>query len=98
MSLILIASERFSEHQTPPGHPESPDRSRVFDLVANKWRRQGGEVVAPRAATEEQLAHVHDAEYLRRVAAAAGRAVAFDPDTYTSPETYDVALIAAGAG
>ncbi len=97
MSLILIASERFAEHQTPPGHPESPERARVLDGVANEWRRLRGEVVAPRAATEEQLARVHDPAYLRRVAATAGRAFAFDPDTYTSPESSEVALLAAGA-
>jgi acetoin utilization deacetylase AcuC-like enzyme len=97
MSLILISSERFAEHQTPPGHPESPERAAVMNLVAQEWRRQQGEVVAPRLATEEQLARVHDADYLRRIAATAGRAVSLDPDTYTSPETCEVALLAAGA-
>jgi acetoin utilization deacetylase AcuC-like enzyme len=97
MSLILITSERFGEHQTPPGHPESPERAAVMDAVAQAWRQQGGEVVAPRVATAEQLARVHDEAYLRRLAAVAGRAVALDPDTYTSPETVDVAALAAGA-
>src|SRR5262245_55424616 len=97
MSLVLISSERFAEHQTPPGHPESPERARAFDAVSTEWRRQRGEVVAPRAATDEQLARVHDEAYLRKFAALAGHAVALDPDTYTSPETYDVARLAAGA-
>jgi acetoin utilization deacetylase AcuC-like enzyme len=96
MPLILIASERFAEHQTPLGHPESPERAEVMNLVAGRWR-QHGEVVAPRVATREQLARVHDAEHLRRMSETAGSAVALDPDTYTSPETYDVALLAAGA-
>lgn len=97
MPLVLISSERFAEHQTPPGHPESPERARVLDAVAGEWRRQRGEVVAPRMATEEQLARVHDEEYLRKLAALAGRAVALDPDTYTSPETYEIAHLAGGA-
>jgi acetoin utilization deacetylase AcuC-like enzyme len=97
MPLIVVASPRFAEHQTPPGHPESPARARVMDEVADAWRERGGEVVAPRAATTEQLARVHDAEYLRTIAATAGRPVAFDPDTFTSPESTDVALLAAGA-
>lgn len=97
MSFIVISSERFAEHQTPPGHPESPERAEVMDVVANEWRRRGGEVVAPREVTSEQLARVHDTEYLRRVAETAGSAVALDPDTYTSPETYDIARLAAGA-
>ena len=61
MALVLISSERFGEHQTPPGHPESPERADVMEVIANAWRAKGGEVVAPRAATREQLARVHDA-------------------------------------
>jgi acetoin utilization deacetylase AcuC-like enzyme len=97
MSLILIATPRFAEHVTPPGHPECPERAEVMDAVADRWRKRGGEVVAPREATREQLARVHESEYLQRISEAAGQAVAFDPDTYTSPETTEVALLAAGA-
>jgi acetoin utilization deacetylase AcuC-like enzyme len=97
MSLILISSERFAEHQTPPGHPESPERAEVMDLVAAEWLRQGGELVAPPPVTNEQLARVHAEAYLQRIADAAGTARALDQDTYTSPETYDIARLAAGA-
>jgi acetoin utilization deacetylase AcuC-like enzyme len=97
MSLIVISSERFVDHQTPPGHPEAPERATVMDVVAGEWRRRGGEVVAPRTATHEQLARVHDEAYLRRIAATAGTARALDHDTYTSPDSYEVALLAAGA-
>lgn len=97
MSLIVIASHRFTEHETPPGHPERTERAEVMDVVAARWRDRGGELVAPRAATHEQLARVHDEEYLRRIAATAGQAVSLDPDTYTSPETHDIALLAAGS-
>jgi len=97
MPLILIGSDRFAEHQTPPGHPERPERAEVMDVIAGRWREHGGEVVAPRAATRDQLARVHDADYLRRISETAGRAVALDPDTYTSPESHDIALLAAGA-
>jgi len=97
MSLIVVSSERFAEHQTPPGHPESPERAAAMDVVANEWRRRHGEVVAPREATREQLARVHDPAYLKRIEETAGIAIALDPDTYTSPETYEVARLAAGA-
>ena len=53
--------------------------------------------MAPREATREQLARVHDAAYLQRLSETAGQAVALDPDTYTSPESHEVALLAAGA-
>jgi acetoin utilization deacetylase AcuC-like enzyme len=97
MSLIIVSSERFAEHQTPPGHPESPERADVMDVVANEWRRRKGEIVAPRAATREQLARVHDPDYLKRIDETAGVAMALDPDTYTSPETAEIARLAAGA-
>jgi acetoin utilization deacetylase AcuC-like enzyme len=95
--MILIHSSRFAEHQTPPGHPERPERAEVMDAVAARWLERGVEVVAPPLATCEQLSRVHDPEYLRRIAETAGRALSLDPDTYTSPESYEVALLAAGA-
>jgi acetoin utilization deacetylase AcuC-like enzyme len=98
MSLILISSDRFAEHQMPPGHPERPERAEVMEVVASRWQKRGGEVTAPHVATNEQLSRVHTAEYIASIAATAGRAVALDPDTYTSPESHGIALLAAGAG
>jgi acetoin utilization deacetylase AcuC-like enzyme len=97
VSLILVHTEHFAEHQTPPGHPERPERAEVLDAIAARWLAKGAEVVAPRAATREQLLRVHDADYLRRISETAGRATQLDPDTYTSPESHDIALLAAGA-
>jgi acetoin utilization deacetylase AcuC-like enzyme len=97
VSLILIATERFGDHQTPPGHPESTERAEVMDAVAAAWRTRGGEVVAPREATREQLARVHDLEYIKKINETAGTALALDPDTYTSADTHEIALLAAGA-
>jgi len=97
VSVLLIHSDRFAEHQPPPGHPERPERAEVFDVVADRWRQRGVEIVAPRTATREQLARVHDAAYLQMIAETNGRSERLDPDTYTSPESYEVALLAAGA-
>jgi acetoin utilization deacetylase AcuC-like enzyme len=97
MSLILIHTDRFAAHETPPGHPERSERAEVLDGVAARWRERRVEIVAPRAATREQLLRVHDADYVRRISETKGRAIALDPDTYTSPDSYDVALLAAGA-
>ncbi|MFN7980772.1 MAG: histone deacetylase [Vicinamibacterales bacterium] len=97
MSLIVVASDRFAEHATPPGHPECSERAEVMDVVAAEWRARGGEVVAPRMASREQLARVHSSEHLRRMSETTGVAMAIDADTYTSPDTYEVALLSAGA-
>src|SRR5204863_6237966 len=97
MPLILISTEQFADHQNPPGHPERSERAEVMDVVAGLWRRSGGEVAAPPAATNEQLTRVHDEQYVKRIAETAGSSLSLDPDTFTSPETYEVALLAAGA-
>lgn len=95
--MILIASPRFAEHTTPPGHPERPERAEVFARVAAAYRAKGGDVREPRPATREELARVHTADYLDLIASTAGRATMLDEDTFTSPESHEIALLAAGA-
>ena len=97
MSVVLITSDRFADHAVPPGHPERVERAGVMQSVARRWREQGGAVAAPRMATRVELERVHAPEHVDRVAASAGGTFAFDPDTYASPATYEVALLAAGA-
>lgn len=95
--VLLIASSRFAAHQTPAGHPERPGRAEVMTRVAARWRSEGGRVVEPDAVTGDALARVHDADYLRSIAATAGQRVRLDPDTYASPESEAIARLAAGA-
>ena len=95
--LTIFTSDRFADHLNPPGHPERVERAEVMQVVASEFRKTGGRVVEPRPATDEELARVHDREYLGLIRETAGRAVALDPDTYTSTDTCDVALLAAGA-
>ena len=97
MSLTVFTSERFADHLTPVGHPERPERAEVMQRVVAAWRQRGGTVVEPARATDDQLRRVHDPEYISLISETAGRAVALDPDTFTSPESYEVALLAAGA-
>jgi acetoin utilization deacetylase AcuC-like enzyme len=97
MSLILIHSDRFLDHQPPPGHPERVDRGEVMRSIATAWKQRGRIVQAPRAATQEELRRVHSAAHLAAIDKTAGRAVSLDPDTYTSSDSRDVALLAAGA-
>jgi acetoin utilization deacetylase AcuC-like enzyme len=95
--MVLFSSPTFAAHVTPPGHPERLERAEVFTEVARAFAARGGAVIEPRAATREELARVHTAEYLDALAATAGRAVMLDPDTFTSPASHDVASRAAGA-
>jgi acetoin utilization deacetylase AcuC-like enzyme len=97
MSLTLVTSQRFADHLTPPGHPERVERHDVMQVVAAEFRQRGGRVVEPRRATDEEILRIHDRDYLTMIAETAGRAAALDPDTYTSPQSYEVACLAAGA-
>ncbi|MDA1184593.1 MAG: histone deacetylase [Acidobacteria bacterium] len=97
MALTIVTSRRFLDHLNPPGHPERVERAEVMQAVATAFARRGGTVVEPRAASAAELGRIHDEAYLERIKATAGRATALDPDTFTSPDTYDAALLAAGA-
>ncbi len=95
--MTLFFTPRVLDHLTPAGHPESPERGDVMRAAALRAGDLGVDVRAPREATDEEILRVHDAGYLRDLASRRGRATAVDPDTFTSPETYDVARLAAGA-
>ncbi|HEY5618437.1 MAG TPA: histone deacetylase [Vicinamibacterales bacterium] len=95
--LTVFTSDRFADHLNPPGHPERVERAEVMQVVASEFRQRGGAVVEPRSAVEDEIARIHDREYIGLIRETAGRAVALDPDTFTSPETYEVAMLSAGA-
>ena len=97
MSLILIHSDRFGDHRPPPGHPERVERAEVMHGIATAWKQRGRIVQPPRAATIAELRRVHSETHLATIDRTAGRAAALDADTYTSPDSRDVALLAAGA-
>jgi acetoin utilization deacetylase AcuC-like enzyme len=97
MPLTLISSKRFVDHVTPVGHPERPERAEVFDAVAAAFKEHGGRVVEPRAATDADLARVHTPEHIDRIISTRGKAAMIDEDTFTSPESDEIARLAAGA-
>jgi acetoin utilization deacetylase AcuC-like enzyme len=97
VSLVLVTSDLFADHITPPGHPERPERAEAMQVVASRWARGGGHLRAPREATDGELIRVHHPAYVEAITQTRGRAVILDPDTFTSPETEEIARLAAGA-
>ena len=95
--MLVVSSSRFADHITPPGHPESPDRADVLEAVAARLVASGAEVREPRAALRDELLRVHTTAHVDAVEATRGCASMIDADTYTSPDTADVALLAAGS-
>jgi acetoin utilization deacetylase AcuC-like enzyme len=97
MPIVLVSSKRFVDHVTPVGHPERPERAQVLEAVAAAFKEQGGEVVEPRTATDEDLLRVHTPEHVEAIVATRGKATMIDEDTFTSPDSDDIARLAAGA-
>ena len=97
MSLVLVSSPRFVDHVTPAGHPERPERAQTLAAVAASFKEQGGEVIEPRSATDQDLLRVHTQEHVDLIVATRGKATMIDEDTFTSPDSDQIARLAAGA-
>jgi acetoin utilization deacetylase AcuC-like enzyme len=97
VSLTIFTSPHFADHLTPPGHPERVERFEVMQVVASEFGKRGGHVEPPRSVTDQEITRIHDADYLTSIKETAGRAVALDADTFTSPGTVSAAYLAAGA-
>ncbi len=95
-SPAIIRDDRYLDHNAGEGHPESPNRLRVIHgLVEAEFGCLP--LIAPRLATEDELALIHDPGYIRMVANTAGKPhTQLDPDTGLSARSYEIARLAAG--
>ncbi len=98
MSTLFISHPCFVRHQTPPGHPERPDRIRVVERILEHERFQSLAREASPLATSEQLIRVHPESYVRALEDASPQEglIQLDQDTTMSPGTLEAALRAAG--
>ena len=88
-------SERCLAHDTGERHPENPDRLRAIRRGLAK--RHCVEYAEADPATKDQIAAVHDEEYVDELAAFVDDGGgSWDPDTVASEGTWDAALTAAG--
>ena len=108
MTTAFIYDPIFLEHLTPPGHPEQPQRvgMAMKVLEALHWlERDGLVLLTPRMATVDELATVHEREYIQQVKELSleaerrgeGHALLLGTDTYVSAKSYEAARKAAGA-
>jgi acetoin utilization deacetylase AcuC-like enzyme len=94
---LLLTDPLFLKHDPGQGHPESPARLRSILSVLARTPVAGTEVGQPRRATEAELALVHTPALRTHLLSLAGERAAIDPDTQASEDTYDAAVLAAGA-
>jgi acetoin utilization deacetylase AcuC-like enzyme len=91
----FLYDEIFLRHETPPGHPESPQRL-IAILTALKNSDIWNKLIhmRPRRATEEDILEVHTKDYFDKMGAFTGF---YDGDTYVSEHSLEAAMFAAGA-
>ena len=94
---LLLTDALFLRHDPGEEHPESPARLAHILALLEKEPISGTERKVARPATEEELATVHTPRLRAYLKGLRGRHEAVDPDTTTSPDSYDAAVLAAGA-
>ena len=95
----LVISRDYAAHLTGAGHPERPERVRVIeDRLRADGLLERARVIAPRAATDEEILRCHAADYLRIVTedVADGRDRLSTGDTPLSARSLEIARLAAG--
>jgi len=95
----IIYTARYMDHDTG-GHVENTRRVGAIQssLLEQSWS-DGLEWIEPRAATVDEIAYVHSPryiDYVKNACAKCGGIAYLNPDTAISPESYEVALLAAG--
>jgi len=94
----VVRHDSYKEHLADYPHVESPQRLQViYDMVDGSDMAEKLVTIPPRPATHEELAWIHSESHIKRVAATDGKPHAsLDPDTQTTPQSYNAAKLAAG--
>ena len=94
----IVKDYRYLNHETGHYHPESPRRlESIYKMLEAPDMKGRFTEIPPRFASEEEIEMIHQPSYYRMVAATAGKSHTYlDPDTETSPESFEVARLAVG--
>ncbi len=94
--MVYFYPDGHEAHHAPQ-HPERPERIEVIRRsleAAGLW--QAYEKVLPVLPDENVLFRIHSSQYLNRLKQACTDSKWFDQDTYLVPDSWDIALHAAG--
>jgi acetoin utilization deacetylase AcuC-like enzyme len=93
----LVADRRYLDHYAGRVHPERPERVAAMLEMAEHLKRPDLKLYAPRQAGRAELQLCHREDYIAAVERTATLERSnFDPDTHTSPATWQTATLAAG--
>jgi len=97
MNLGIVRDERYLAHITDDYHPEHPNRLRSIYAMLDSLSKEGMTYIAPRLASHDEIALNHSPAYIGSIASTEGKIQRrLDPDTVTSPGSYESALLAVG--
>ena len=95
--LGIVHHSIYQDHDPGLYHPESPRRLAVLEDVLAGPAKGLYKEIEPQPAGEEDILRIHAPEHFNRVAATAGQNhTMLDPDTQTSPLSFEAAMMAAG--
>lgn len=94
----IVEDKRYLRHSAGFSHPESPERlAAIYEMLNNPLMAWKFTQIEPREATHKEIETIHSPSYVEYIASTAGqRSVYLDPDTATSPESYEIAKLAVG--
>ncbi len=94
----IVRHPLYIEHLRGVSHVESPARLEALYRMLDSADMDGRfAAVEPRPATDEEITRVHSPRYLELVKSTTGYPhAALDPDTHTTPQSYEAAMLAAG--
>lgn len=96
--LAFFYPEGHQAHRQP-GHPERPERVEAIReafIESGQWKKFSHLEASPLSRNE--LTQIHTPEYLSRLKTACENDTPMDLDTYTTPQSWQLALNAAGGG
>jgi acetoin utilization deacetylase AcuC-like enzyme len=94
----VVCHDLYKQHLADFPHVESPERLQViYDMLEAPDMAGRFVTISPRSATHDELAWIHSPSHIERVAATDGKTHAsLDPDTQTTPHSYQAAILAVG--
>jgi acetoin utilization deacetylase AcuC-like enzyme len=94
----LVKDEIYLQHLTGDYHPESHHRLEVvYEMLKDEGIERRCGILTPRPATQGELELNHSLNYINQIASSAGRSFTMlDPDTTTSPKSWEAAQMAVG--
>jgi acetoin utilization deacetylase AcuC-like enzyme len=100
MAVGLITSQRFKDHRTGLGHPETQERlTAILNKISKSSIKTSTKTFTPGFPKPGIPEIIHTKEYVDRVkhACSIGASIIDTVDNPISPDSFDVAVLAAGA-